>query len=308
VIAYPTRRRALAVSAALAALTVPATAQAREGFEADKDGLTAKLGDVEFNLGGRLHLDASVFDHGIDNGTDADVRRARLEFSARLGDVVQVRVDREFAQADGWRNLWVGIKPVEDLEIRGGNQVVPFSMEDMQSSNMMALAERSLVNTFAPAFGLGGSLRYTNDNFTLAGGYFTDALDDEVGQSRVRGDGFSVRGTVAPIVKRKTYLHFGAAYERRSFDALEPPRFTVISASSLAPSLLRTGALTGATDLTAYNGEFAYARGPVQVQAQYVAAQVDRAGLSTLAQRRHPVGSATGQEWGGRTGSALQRG
>jgi phosphate-selective porin OprO/OprP len=279
---YSSLRLVLALSGAVAAFSAPSQAVARDGFEADEDGLTAELGDIKFNLGGRLHLDASVFEHGIDDGTEADVRRARLEFSARFGDVVQVRADREFAQADGWRNLWIGIKPIKELEIRGGNQVVPFSMEDMQSSNNMALVERSLVNTFAPAFGLGGSVRYANDNFTLAGGYFTDALDDEVGQSRVRGDGFSVRGTVAPIVKRKTYLHFGAAFESRSFDAAEPPRFTVISASSLAPRLARTGALTGATDLTAYNGEFAYARGPVQVQAQYVAVQIDRAGLSSL--------------------------
>lgn len=276
------RRRTTMLAATLSAIMAPALAHAEDGFEAGSDGLSVKSGDLELNLGGRLHLDATVFDHGLDNGTEADVRRARLEFSAKFADVVEVRADREFAQADGWRNLWVGITPAEGFEVRGGNQIVPFSMEDMGSSNMMALAERSLANTLSPAFGLGGMARYHSKNFTIAGGYFTDALDDEVGQSRVRGDGFTVRTTFAPVTNRDGYLHFGAAYENRSYDVTEPPRFTAISASSLAPSLLRTGALNGATGLDAYNAEFAYARGSIQVQAQYIGATVSRAGLADL--------------------------
>lgn len=270
------------LAATLSAFMVPTLVHADDGVEADFGGLSVKTGDLEMNLGGRLHLDATVFDIGFDSVTETDVRRARVEFSAKYGDVVQVRVDREFAQADGWRNLWVGITPAEGFEVRGGNQIVPFSMEDMGSSNMMALAERSLANTLSPAFGLGGMARYHSKNFTIAGGYFTDALDDEVGQSRVRGDGFTVRTTFAPVTSREGYLHFGAAYENRSYNVTEPPRFTAISASSLAPSLLRTGALNGATGFDAYNAEFAYARGSVQVQAQYIGATVSRAGLTDL--------------------------
>jgi hypothetical protein len=135
-VTHPSRRRsAFTFTAALAAIAVPSQAQAEDNFEADEKGLTARTGDLEVNLGGRLQLDASVFDQEIDNGTAADVRRARIEFSARLGDVVRVRAEREFAQADGWRNLWIGISPVKNLKFRGGNQVVPFSMEEMQSSN-----------------------------------------------------------------------------------------------------------------------------------------------------------------------------
>lgn len=275
-------RRSTMLAATLSAFMVPTLVHADDGVEADFGGLSVKTGDLEMNLGGRLHLDATVFDIGFDSVTETDVRRARVEFSAKYGDVVQVRVDREFAQADGWRNLWVGITPAEGFEVRGGNQIVPFSMEDMGSSNMMALAERSLANTLSPAFGLGGMARYHSKNFTIAGGYFTDALDDEVGQSRVRGDGFTVRTTFAPVTSRKGYLHFGAAYENRSYNVTEPPRFTAISASSLAPSLLRTGALNGATGFDAYNAEFAYARGSVQVQAQYIGATVSRAGLTDL--------------------------
>jgi len=275
-------RAAFMLAGALSAITAPSLALAEDNFEVDEKGLTASTGDLEVNLGGRLQLDASVFDHGIDNGSAADVRRARVEFSARLGDAVRVRIEREFAQADGWRGLWIGITPVKDLEFRGGNQLVPFSMEDMQNSNTMPFIERSLTNAFAPGFGLGGSARFAHDNFTLSAGYFTDAIADEVGQSRVRGDGFTARATFAPIQQRGHFLHFGAAYENRAFDEGDPPRFTVVSASALAPRLLRTGALNRATGLDAYNAEFAYARGPVQVQAQYIAAQIERRERPTL--------------------------
>lgn len=276
------RRAAFMLTGALVALTVPSIVQAEDNFEAGENGLTVRTGDLEVNLGGRLHLDSSVFDHGIDNGSASDVRRARLEFSARLGDAVRMVVQREFAQADGWRGLWIGITPIKDLEIRGGNQIVPFSMEDMQNSNTMPFVERSLTNAFAPGFGLGGSARLAHDNFTLSTGYFTDAIADEVGQSRVRGDGFTARATFAPIQQRGSFMHFGAAYENRAFDEGNPPRFTVVSASALAPRLLRTGAVNRATNLDAYNAEFAFARGPFQLQAQYIAAQIDRRDRPTL--------------------------
>lgn len=275
-------RAVFMLTGALAAIAVPSVSQAEDNLDLDERGLTARTGDLEVNLGARLQLDASVFDHGIDNGSAADVRRARVEFSARLGDAVRVRVEREFAQADGWRGLWIGITPVKGLEFRGGNQLVPFSMEDMQNSNTMPFIERSLTNTFAPGFGLGGSARFAHDNFTLSAGYFTDAIADEVGQSRVRGDGFTARATVAPIQRRGSFLHFGAGYENRSFDQADPPRFTVVSASALAPRLLRTGAINRATNLDAYNAEFAFARGPFQMQAQYIAAQIERRDRPTL--------------------------
>lgn len=275
-------RRALTLSAAVVALTTPSLAFAKDGVKADEDGLTFKTGDVEFNLGGRLHLDATVFEHGLDSDTQADVRRARLEFAAKFGDLVQVRVDREFAQAKGWRNLWLQVTPVKNLDIRGGNQIVPFSMEDLSSSNDMTFAERSLANSFAPAFGLGGSATYSHDNFTIAGGYFENALDGEVGQARERGKGFAGRVTFAPINDRSGFVHLGAGYDNRSLSGTNAPRFSAVSASSLAPNLLSTGAIAGATDLVAYNAEFAAARGPVQVQAQYIATTIDRTALSSL--------------------------
>ena len=94
---------------ALAALASPALADdhSSSGLTADERGITLEAGDLELNLGGRLHLDGAVFDDrtipqtGV---TDAKVRRARLELSGKIGKAIRFRVDREFAgRSSGWQ-------------------------------------------------------------------------------------------------------------------------------------------------------------------------------------------------------------
>lgn len=276
--------RSLLGLAAVASLGVSTSAIAKDGevLAANGDGLTLESGDLVLNLGGRLHFDALTYDDGTDSDSTADFRRARIEFSARWGDTIRVRVDREFAGVDGWRNVYAAVQPVKDVLITGGNFTVPFSMEDQQSSNRITFVERSLANTLAPGFGLGGGMRVAQDNWTLSGGYFTDALDDAEGRSRKRGDGFAMRATFAPIRENGQFLHFGAAYEHRSFDLGELPSFSASPGSNLAPNLIGSGTIAEASKLDNYGAEMAYARGPVQVQTQFIASRVDRASLSTL--------------------------
>lgn len=251
----------------------------------DEDGLTLTTGELQLNLGGRVHVDGVTYDDGLISDSTADFRRARIEFSARLGQIVSVRVDREFAGVDGWRNVWVAVRPVKDVEIKGGNVIVPFSLEDMQSSNRITLIERSLVNALAPGFGLGVGARYSHDNFTIAGGYFDEAIDDADGRSSIRGDGFAVRATFAPIRESKQFLHFGAAYESRSINpaigALNPlkqVRYSSNLGSQLTPSLISTGGISNVTGIDNFGAEFAYGNGPLQVQAQYISSQIDQLG------------------------------
>ena len=276
--------RAMAKMAAAVSLSLSSSAMAGEddGLEVNGDGVTLTNGDLILNLGGRLHLDALTYDDGTSSNTTADWRRARVQLSAKLGDSVRVRVDREFAGTDGWRNAYVAVDPVKGIRVTGGNIIVPFSMEDLQSSNRITLAERSLTAALAPGFGLGGGVRVAQDSWTLSGGYFTDALDDADGRSRVRGDGFATRATFAPIRKSDQFLHFGAGYEHRSFSVGDLPSFSAGPGSNLAPGLISSGSIAAASKLDNYGAEFAYARGPMQVQMQYIASKVDRTSLSTL--------------------------
>ncbi|MES2301454.1 MAG: porin, partial [Pseudomonadota bacterium] len=152
-----TRTTVPAIASALVVIATPACAQS---VTADEKGVTLESGPLELNLGGRLHLDASVFDEpGVPRTgtTSSDVRRARVELSGRVAKVLRFRVDRELAGAKGWRNVWASIEPVKNVEIKGGNMIVPFSLEDLQSSNATAFAERSMASALTGGYGLGGA-------------------------------------------------------------------------------------------------------------------------------------------------------
>ncbi|MCT2560225.1 OprO/OprP family phosphate-selective porin [Tsuneonella sp. YG55] len=265
----------LAVGAATACLVLAAPATAKDGIAVDADGLSFEEGDVELTLGGRLHLDAVTYDAQTSD-SDADWRRARLEFSAKFGDVFDVRVDREFAGTDGWRNVWARIRPADGVEIKGGNVIVPFSLEDMQSSNDMTFVERSLTSALTPKFGLGAVAKVSDDHWTISGGYFGDALDDEDGQAKERGRGFAGRASFAPIEGRRGFLHFALAYEHRSFHSDETVSFSSSPGSLLAPNLISTGTIGSPSKMDNFGGEFAYARKSFQVQGQYVKSKLKR--------------------------------
>lgn len=274
--------RLLVGGTALVALCAPA--HARDGVKTGGDGLTLTAADgaFELTLGGRLHLDALAYDGDASDFQDADVRRARIELSGKIADIIRFRIDREFAGNDGWRNVWASVRPIDELEITAGNFTVPFAMEDMQSSNRIPLMERSLTNALAPGFSLGAGFEYSRRHWTLAAGYFSDPLDNEDDQSDERGQGFAGRATLAPINRSGKLVHIGAAIERRSFGDGDIARFQTNPGSALAPTLLGTGGIADPEDLTNLGGEVALSRGPVLLQGQYIATELTRTANPTL--------------------------
>jgi phosphate-selective porin OprO/OprP len=273
---------AMAGSALTGVASAPAAA--KDGISTGSDGVTFKAanGDIELTLGGRLHLDAVKYDFEGNVDTDADLRRARVELSGRLGDVVRFRVDREFGLNPGWRNLWVGVRPTDDIEARGGNFIVPFSLEELQSSNRSQLMERSLVTALAPGFSLGGSVQYSRRNWTATVGYFGDALDNEDGRGEERGKGFAGRATAAPILGAKQFLHVAAAIERRELDSGDALSFNAKPGSALAPTLISSGVVLDADQMTNVGAEAAYSTGPLLLQGQYLRSKIDRPLLGDL--------------------------
>lgn len=265
------------VLAATALIVVCSPAQARDGISFDDDGLTLEAadGNLEVTLGGRLHLDAAWFDVAQIEETDAGIRRARLELSGRLAKVIRFRVDREFADGGGWRNVWASVEPVEDLRIRGGNVIVPFSMEEMQSSNKSSFMERSLLSAITPGFSVGGMASYNRRNFTVSAGYFGNALSNDDERTRERGAGLAGRVTFAPLIRRRSFAHLAAAVENRQLDADDQLRFSVRPGTDLAPTVLSTGTFTG-SNLRSLGAEAAYSVGSLLLQGQYARVDVER--------------------------------
>lgn len=273
------RKLRLTILAVAGAVTGAASvsAAAKDGVSADSDGITLKAadGDMELTLGGRLHLDGVRYDFDGNPNTDADVRRARLELSGKFGDLVRIRIDREFGRGPGWRNVWLAVRPTDEIEVRAGNVIVPFSMEELQSSNRSQLMERSLVTALAPGFSVGGSVQYARRNWTATVGYFGDALDNEDGRGEERGNGIAGRVTAAPILEKRQFLHVAAAVERRELNGGDALSFTARPGSALAPTLVSSGVIN-AKRMTNLGAEAAFSTGPLLLQGQYINSKIDR--------------------------------
>jgi phosphate-selective porin OprO/OprP len=263
-----------------------ASAAHAEDLKADGRGLTFEQGELTLNLGGRIHFDAAVFDdpaNARSGVTDAAFRRARLELSGKVGEHVRFRLDREFAGGSkGWRNVWAGLSPAENFEIRGGNMMVPFSGEDLQSSNSIPFAERSLASGLAPGYGLGALASVSGARWSATGGWFTDALDNEDGRSVERGRGVVGRVSVLPVSQGKTRLHLGFGGERRSFRSGEAVRFSADPGSALAPGIMSSGSLGNLRHLTGWSGEAGLSFGSLLVQAQVLGTTISRIATPSL--------------------------
>src|SRR5690606_36549906 len=187
----------------------------------------------------------------------------------------RLRIDREFTDGGAWRNVWLRYDITDDLSVQAGNYIVPFSMEDVGSSNSTMFMERSLAQALAPGFGVGAGGSYEGRRFSLAGGYFGDALDAEDDSQVEKGDGFALRGTWSPFERRTNTLHFGAGYERRELDGADR-RISSRAESALSPTIVSTGAIADVDTTTSLNLEAAYSFGPVLIQAQHISTDIER--------------------------------
>lgn len=276
--------KTITLGMAAGALACTATPALADGVKIDEKGATLEAGPLELNLGGRLHLDASVFDDtdtGLTGQSSADVRRARLELSGRVAKVLRFRVDREFAGSKGWRNVWASIEPIRNVEIKGGNFIVPFSMEDLQSSNTAPFAERSLASALTGGFAVGGAASVSGKRWSASAGYFTDAIANDEGRTTERGKGVVGRITLAPVMSDSAVVHLGLGAERRTFSPLERVRFSADPGSVFAPNVMSTGSLGSIDSLNALNGEAAVSFGPVLVQGQVMRVRLNRSTLRT---------------------------
>lgn len=268
-------RHALSAAVVIASLGAGQVV-ASDGFQAGRKGLSYKTDDFEARLGGRLQWDVGHID---DDGADSDeqeIRRGRLELRMRLQDDWRIRVDREFTNGGGWRNVWLSYDVTNRLTIKGGNFTAPFSMEDVASSNTTMFMERSLVHALSPGFGMGAGAQYQGRHYSFAAGYFSDALDDDNNIQAEKGDGVSMRATWNPIERRKQILHLGFGLDRRDFDGGDSRLISTRPESHLAPTVITTRVLSNLEKSTSYNLEGAYSVGPVLLQSQFISTDLDR--------------------------------
>ena len=143
------------------------------------DGLGVKFSeDVSFHAGMRVHGDAVVFDEDITPlDDDEDFRRARLGGTLNFGDW-RLRADYDFGVSSGWKSTYLQYRGLRRQRITLGNQVAPFSFEDLTGSNNLPLMERSVASALSPGMLFGLSYTTWGDRWGLHAGVFEDELSD----------------------------------------------------------------------------------------------------------------------------------
>ena len=246
-------------------------------------GITYKSddGNIGLRFGGRLHLDTVSFDDDITNlKDDTDFRRLRFYLSGKLYEDWSFKIERDVAGTnDDWKNVYVRYNGLKNISIKAGNQIPPFGLEDVDSSNSIKLIERSIANILTPpGFFLGGQVKYAANNWTVAAGAFIDPITDRGEPSSNEGEGnVAARITYAPIKSKQQTLHIGASVAHRKID--DDKSFSISPRPEVGITntrLIRTGGLGGVDDTTAYDIEAAWAQGAFLLQGEYIHRSVER--------------------------------
>ncbi len=264
---------------ALATMTLTTLGVADTRFDWEK-GLRVRSEDRQWqlDLGGRIHLDSAWYNDDVTPLKDDTVlRRLRPRLELSYGNHWQARADYDFGDiAKGWKNAWIQYGFNKHLDVRVGNQPVPFGLEEVMGSDDVSLMERPLATQLSPGLLTGALLRADRRNMSFSVGVFGNELSSD---DRRKFDGKSVtsRVTWAPVRSHGNVLHLGVSAEYRKADSGGTGRFRARPESyATTARLVDTRVITDVDTLLAVGGELAVGIGPALLQAEYIGSRVGR--------------------------------
>ena len=247
--------------------------------------IRSKDGDFVWRLGGRIQVDAALYDN--DDGTSdldsgSEFRRARLEMQGTVWRAWDFKLQYDFTDtgAEGIRDAYIrytGFKPYL-TGITVGQFKEPFSLEELTSSKYISFMERALPNAFAPARSRGfGAHATLADQLTAAAGFFGEGVDTDEFDSDV-SEGYAGTGrlTFSPIHTATRVVHLGGAGTWRTPDEGDMIRFRQRPESHVTDTRLVNTDFIDANDFTRYGAEAAVVYGPLSVQGEWIGAHVNR--------------------------------
>jgi phosphate-selective porin OprO and OprP len=138
-------------------------------------------GEYTMRLTGRVHFKGQFPLDGP--ASDADdsylqLRRIRTGVEGKLAKYYQYKIEYDFGRdsavlTDGY----LGLTHFGGANLRMGRYKVPFSVEELTSSNSIRFVERSLINRFAPSRMIGASVIGSSGNVGYHLGAFDGAVD-----------------------------------------------------------------------------------------------------------------------------------
>jgi phosphate-selective porin OprO and OprP len=282
-------------------LKYPANVQLQGVFQAD---------GVTFNQDEVNQSPAAAGGVGyIENG--GDFRRARLTAKAALANNMNALMQFDFA-AQGrptFTDVWVEWTDLPLVgTVRVGQWKHPFSLEVVSSFRYTTFMERSsLFQAFTPFRHIGiGAYNHTEDLMSTWAVSYLRTGQDQFGDSLSTHGGNGCAGRVTRVLwydesEGRSYAHVGGAYflnvppnHSTSFrsipeifvgqnanDGVGTAGFAVPGVFDGTPFFVNTGTLTNVDHVHTFGLEGLWVYGPLSVQAEAMAATVDRATAAT---------------------------
>ena len=250
-------------------------------------GLKSKDGNNTIQLTGRLHMDYRQYspDYGTGQTTDsyqnlAETRRARFGVRGQFAKDFKYQLLANFGNDAGFGStsstadeMWVNYAANPEIQFQFGLFKMPFSLEQLTSSNNIDFMERSLIGQndteFIPAKETGFMLH----GQPKPGLLYQVALSRGRGNKDAVNDGFDYIGRVATNVAELTgskayVLHLGAAYSTGEIKS------GVVPASGRTEARSQSGwftgsALSGTTTRTRQGLEAAFAYNGLKLQGEH---------------------------------------
>jgi phosphate-selective porin OprO/OprP len=259
----------------------------------------------DLRVGGRLHYDFGRIDAdeelqeafpGLD-GFHGGIRRLRLAVLANVRDIVEIKIEVDFARVEDVKDDWIRFPSVPVLKnFAFGHFMEPFSLGMLTGSNYITFMERPLaVDAFGPFRNLGvlGAWTGASERLSAAAGVFrnTGSYGSD-GQAKDRienANGYNATARVTGLPwygdKGRKLLHLGLSGSRRFRDEDKEDASGELKAppeSRLTDDrLVNTGRLAGERqDLAAL--EAAVVRGPLSLQGELFFHFIDRSADSDL--------------------------
>jgi phosphate-selective porin OprO and OprP len=247
------------------------------GIEKGKPFLKSADEQFRLELGGRLQADFDATEAdtrtltGASLGSQALVRRARLEASGSFFKWITFRIEGDFTQSPSLVDAYLEFRLVPELSVRAGQFKAPFSLEELTSDLHIDFVERSIVNALVPSYDIGAMASGTFAQGAV--NYFLGVFNG-TGQNRADNNGdkdLAFRLVFAPFRTSDSLWLKGlqlagnvtwgnessATSPAGQTGARTPNRFTFFAAQPTVGERLR------------YGGDLAWLVGPASVKFEY---------------------------------------
>ncbi len=237
---------------------------------------------------GRIHLDYGTHaEDERDLGDGHRLRRARLGVGGAIDRRWSYHSELDLAGSEvDFADVWIGYSGFDAGKVRAGQFKVPFSLDELTSSNSTTFIERALPNVFAPSRRVGIGFHSLDENLDISVMAFGQQLgeaDDRVADGSDENYGFAarVRGTALRQDDRLLHLGMALANEKPRHEGDETVRFRPRPESSIAGiSLVDTGDIENVDRLERRGLETAWRHGRFLAQGEYIQVDLDRGGQS----------------------------